>query len=460
MSRRPSPPDAPSPPTAAPVAARVLTGASDPLVGTTLAGAYHIVERIGSGGMALVYRARQIAVGRDVAVKVVRESTGRALGPVLVERFRREALVTSRLSHPNTVRLIDFGEDRHGRLYLVLELLRGRPLVDLLAEEGALPPARAAHIGAQICRALADAHEQGVVHRDLKPENVFVGDYQGEKDVVKVMDFGLARLVSGETPGLPARRLTATGIAVGTPLFMSPEQRRGLEATPASDLYSVGVMLYELLTGHVPFTGASLEAIHAGHLNEAPPPLALEGLPADELVLWQDLVASLLSKDPADRPAHAADVAVQLEALRAASLAPEVAARASAIQPRPEVPAPLPTLEKPSPLDATPDEPATGSAAGWLALLLAVVAVVVSAMAWSNPDAPHTPRPPPREAPATEAMPWRALEPPELRTGVLDPPPARRARAQEPDLWTPWTSPRAPDGPATCPVTRRCPTPR
>ncbi|MDQ4028570.1 MAG: protein kinase, partial [Actinomycetota bacterium] len=225
--------------------------------GRTLQGRYRIDELISSGGMGSVYAALDERLNRAVAVKVLKE--GLTDDSRFVERFRREARAVASLSHPNIAAVFDYGQDS-GRHFIVMELVRGQSLDRLLHEEGPLSPARAAAIGQAVCAALAHAHGAGVVHRDVKPGNVIVGD----DDHVKMTDFGIARAV-GES------RLTATGSMMGTAQYIAPEQASGHPASPASDIYSTGILVFEMLTGTVPFTGESAIAIAMRHASEHVP---------------------------------------------------------------------------------------------------------------------------------------------------------------------------------------------
>jgi serine/threonine-protein kinase len=278
--------------------------ARDPLIGAVLADKYHLDKLIGVGGMGAVYRATQLAVSRPVAVKVLRPVAG-VSEHQLVERFRREAVATSRLRHPNTVQVIDFGETQ-GVLFMVLELLEGVPLARLIGREAPLAPERVAAIGKQIAKSLAEAHQLGIVHRDLKPDNVFICNYHGDPDFTKVMDFGIARLVTASDS------MTRTGMMIGTPRYMPPEQAMAKKVGPAADLYALGVILYEMLTGVTPFSADSNMALAIAHINEPPPPLVLPGYPEPLAEAWRGLVTALLTKNPEKRPQDASQVATWL----------------------------------------------------------------------------------------------------------------------------------------------------
>ena len=297
---------------------------ADSLVETVLKGSYLVMDRIGSGGFATVYRAMQLTVEREVAVKVMRPEliNDPDIRDRLVERFRREAMTTSRLEHPNTVRVIDFGETSDGELFLVLELLHGDVLSDVLRTESPLAPARVAHIGAQICKSLGEAHGKGIVHRDLKPGNIFLCHFEDDYDFIKVMDFGIARLMN-----MGGSRLTRTGTTQGTPRYMSPEQVQAKETGPPTDFYALGVMIHEMLSGRPPFEADSPVAVGMMHIQKAPPPLDLSWLPADAAAAWSALVDRLLAKDPEERPQAGREVVESLT--RLVDLSGEAAAHSS-----------------------------------------------------------------------------------------------------------------------------------
>ena len=211
-------------------------------------------------------------IDRKIAIKVLREDFSRR--PDVVERFRREAKSASRIGHPNIVDVIDFGETPHGGSYFVMEMLEGEDLADLLSREVRLSPPRAVAIAYQCCRALAAAHEKGIVHRDLKPENVFLLERGGFPDFVKLVDFGVAKMSElDHAEGSGGRKLTRTGMIFGTPEYMSPEQANGQSLDHRVDIYALGIILYETLTGSVPFEGESFMAVLSKHAVQPVPPL-------------------------------------------------------------------------------------------------------------------------------------------------------------------------------------------
>jgi Flp pilus assembly protein TadD/predicted Ser/Thr protein kinase len=280
--------------------------AGEELVGRTIAdGRYEIVRLLGEGGMGAVYQARQVAMDRMVALKLILPEVVKS--PAAAVRFQREMKLTAKIEHPNTIRVYDFGET-NGQLFLTMELLRGRTLAQELAASGRLDLARIVRIGTQVTRALQAAHSEGIVHRDLKPDNIMLLEQYGERDVVKVLDFGIAKSLDEQEPGM-----TGAGAVIGTPAYMSAEQAMGEPVDPRSDLYSLGIILYEMASGHVPFTASAFTALLVAHATEAPPPLTQ--VVRDIPPALATLVEELLRKSPASRPQTAKAVEVRLEAL-------------------------------------------------------------------------------------------------------------------------------------------------
>jgi len=275
----------------------------DPLIGHTLDDKYRIEKRLGIGGMGTVYRARHLLIDRPVAIKV--------LNPRFVEdeaaqlRFRREARAAGRLQHTNAVGVTDFGSTSDGYVYIVMELLEGRTLREVLAKEAPLDTARAVALMLQTADAVAAAHDAGIIHRDLKPANIFIVQNSEVPAVVKVLDFGIAKLAAESLEDDDSKTLTLVGAMIGTPRYMSPEQCDGAELTPAADVYSLGVILYEMLSGVVPFSGSTPLAIAMKHASEAPrrPSEYVASIPAP----LEEVVLHALEKRPEDRPANAAE---------------------------------------------------------------------------------------------------------------------------------------------------------
>ncbi len=274
---------------------------ADPLVGTLVADRYRIEALLGEGAMGAVYRAEHVHMKKTVALKVLHRQT--STNAEVVRRFEREAVAAGRVEHPNVAAATDFGRLADGSFYLVLEYVAGASLGRIIEEEAPLSPERACRIARQIAAALAAAHAAGIVHRDLKPENVMsVGQ---NRDALKVLDFGMAKLAQGETAD--DTKLTMHGAVYGTPQYMAPEQAAGQEVDHRADLYAVGVMLYEMLTGTAPFTADQVMPLLIKHMTEPPPPLPTE-LPR-ELV---NLVMTLLAKKPEQRIQTAAELEARL----------------------------------------------------------------------------------------------------------------------------------------------------
>jgi serine/threonine-protein kinase len=273
------------------------------LVGKIIADRYRVLEALGAGGMGTVYRAEHIHMRKPVAVKVLHRQLTHL--PEIVARFEREAIAAARIAHPNVAAATDFGRLPDGACYLVLEYVNGHSLRQELYRAAPFEPERACRIAKQIALALAAAHEAGIVHRDLKPENVMLEDGL-DADVVKVLDFGIARIHMPEQPDQPA--LTRVGTVFGTPEYMSPEQALGQTADGRADIYSLGIIFYEMLTGRTPFADREMVAVLTRHMTETPPPLPFEVDP--EIAA---LVKQMLAKRPSERPQNALEVAARID---------------------------------------------------------------------------------------------------------------------------------------------------
>lgn len=272
----------------------------DPFVGRSiLGGQYEVLEKIGTGGMGSVYKASQPSEHRVVALKILHPKlAGRK---DLTSRFRREARAMMQLSHRNTVKVYNYGElEEDGSLYIVMELLEGRNLNQVVRREGPLPPERAIPILVQVCGALQEAHNLGIVHRDLKPENIFLCKHDGPVDFPKVLDFGLAKVTERQMqPG--SIILTQEGMVFGTPEFMSPEQAQGRTLDARSDIYSLAVILYELLTGKLPFSARTPMEYIQKHVTDTVIPFA-ERVPDRTFPQGLEaVIVKALAKRPEDR---------------------------------------------------------------------------------------------------------------------------------------------------------------
>jgi tRNA A-37 threonylcarbamoyl transferase component Bud32 len=237
---------------------------NDPFVGKVIDGRYEIQQRVGEGGMGVVYKSRQISIDRVIALKMLNQQM--ANDPTWVQRFYNEAKACSRLQHPNTIRMFDFGQTSDGRLFMTMEFLDGVSLRDALAK-GPLAPQRVVKILIQCCASLAEAHSIGIIHRDIKPDNVFLLNMAGSPDFVKLLDFSVAKLLEGD------RMKTQAGVVFGTPQYMSPEQGRGLPLDARSDLYALGILAFEMLTGNVPFHDDNPMTVIQMHLQGQIPPM-------------------------------------------------------------------------------------------------------------------------------------------------------------------------------------------
>ena len=272
-----------------------------------LRGQYRVDTLIGVGGMGAVYRAEHHLTQQLVAIKVLWRDLSD--NPAEVKRFTREARAASVLTHPNTVRVYDFGRDEEtNAIYMVMELLEGAKLADVLRETPVLEASRVVHIGTQCCKALEEAHSKGLVHRDLKPDNIFLQQVAGESDYVKVLDFGLAKFVKGD---FERDTLTKSGYVVGSPEYMAPEQAIGSEIGPAVDIYSLGIVLYECLTGDLPFDAETTAQVLRKHIMEDVPRM-FEGRDHGIPPALERLVMQCLQKDPKARPSSAESLRIQL----------------------------------------------------------------------------------------------------------------------------------------------------
>jgi serine/threonine protein kinase len=269
--------------------------ASDPLLGRVLADRYRIVTLIGRGGMGVVYKGEHIHMGKPVALKLL--SGELAAQKDLIKRFKREADAASRLSNIHTVTIFDYGQSQ-GLIYLVMEYLEGRDLAAAIRKEKQIQPLRALMVLAQVCESLGEAHDLGIIHRDLKPENIFLLQKKTQKDFVKVLDFGLAKIRADLGP--PDE--TAHGVVLGTPYYMAPEQIKGEAIDHRSDIYSLGGLLYTMISGRPPFKAPTPLAVMAMHLTNPAPPLAFsENTTEDEKHLLSHIVQTCMSKDPSKR---------------------------------------------------------------------------------------------------------------------------------------------------------------
>lgn len=281
------------------------------LTGYRLFGDYVLKKKLGEGGMGAVYLGENTAIDQRIAIKVLHpESAG---SDEIIQRFNREARAISRLTHPNTIRVFIFGKTSDPLIYLAMEYVDGKSLRDVIFKEKHLTELRAINIMRQTLHALAEAHDLGVVHRDLKPDNIMLTKFRGVDDFVKVLDFGIAKVQ--EKDGEEQRKLTQAGVVYGTPEYLSPEQAKGKNIDHRSDLYAMGIILYEMVTGQVPFNGNTPLAILTGHVYQKPAePSSIRG---DLSPGMQQIIMKALEKDANNRYQNAMEFLEDLEKLEA-----------------------------------------------------------------------------------------------------------------------------------------------
>jgi serine/threonine protein kinase len=291
-----------------PVSTASTPGLDDPsaLVGTILADRYRVDERLGEGGMGTVYRAEHIHMRKSVALKVLHPEI--AAHEEFAARFEREAIAAGRIDHRNVAKALDFGQLPDGSFYLIMEYVKGQSLRELI-REGPRSTVNALEIARQVALAIEAAHAAGVIHRDLKPDNVMIGEPDAQGASVKVLDFGVAKLASDEAGG--GSPITRYGAIIGTPEYMAPEQAGGGIVDARADLYALGVILFEMLSGRVPFGGDDRAEILSKHVLEPPPEL-----PASIPQTMRALVSDLLEKDPDARVQTAAELGRRIDAAR------------------------------------------------------------------------------------------------------------------------------------------------
>ena len=335
------------------------TRPADPQIGNIIAGRFRIEELIGQGGMGKVYRARHLALERTVCLKMLKPAL--LEDPTLVGRFEREAKAASRLNHPNGISVLDFGRnDLDGSLYIVMEYVQGKDLRIVLRDEWPLAESRLCNIMAQVLAALAEAHAHKVIHRDLKPENIMIEQRRDQADFVKVLDFGIAKILDSDVPGL-----TRNDVVCGTPQYMAPEQATGSLLDQRCDLYAVGVILYQMATGHLPFDGQNSMEVLTKHVNETPVPPRQRQPDAPISEAMEALILRALEKDPGHRPQTAEEFRLLLQA---------VPGQAAALV---SIPAAVPVKEVVAPAAPAPRSRRLGILAGGVAALVALVSVAL-----------------------------------------------------------------------------------
>ncbi len=434
----------------------------DPLLGTVIGERFEVISKLGAGGMGAVYRAKQLGMGRDVAIKVLHQDL--AQNETIVRRFTIEALAVSRLKHPNTIQIFDFGRTDRGNLFIAMELLEGKTLNALLSEQGRVPIRRALRIIAAASNSLAEAHNKEIIHRDLKPENIFLTQVGDDPDHVKVLDFGVAKLRDGAGDGKGT--LTKAGSIFGTPRYMSPEQASARPLDARSDLYSLGVILYELICGEPPFDDErplQLLIAHANRLPSAPSSICSD-LAIPQAV--EELILRLLDKSPHSRVQSASELSAECLQLVAnlpeefeqhvpfasvENLCVELSAPVTMIVPRVgapeetfdvEAPPTIASLTKGAPTVLHEPQPPPRRGVSWVLMGIGVAGVsllaVVIGMREAPPRAGHSPQPLPvlvpagvdaaAEAPRVVALPASATV---VRIAVLTRPAGAQVHALE-----------------------------
>jgi serine/threonine protein kinase len=265
---------------------------ADNLIGQTIFGEYTITKKLGEGGMGSVYLAEQQSIDQQIAIKVLH---GRAAkNDEMVKRFNREAKAISMLSHPNIIRVFIFGRTDDGLIYLAMEFVKGQSLRQAISK-GPFAEMRAIKIVKQALSALSESHSLGIIHRDLKPDNILLTTYRGQEDFVKVLDFGIAKVKDPD--GTPEQKLTQAGVVYGTPEYLSPEQAQALELFPTTDIYSMGCILYELMTGRVPFKASTAVQILMMHVHQQPDRPSAAGVSPE----MERIILKSMAKLPQDR---------------------------------------------------------------------------------------------------------------------------------------------------------------
>lgn len=351
---------------------------ADPFVGTFVGERFLVKRKLGEGGMGVVYEAEQTAMDRKVALKVLHPHLN---DDELYVRFQREAAASSKLEHPNIITVYDFGRTENDSLYIAMEFISGRSLDDDIQANGAMQWDRACKIGSQICSALRNAHDKNIIHRDMKPENVMLCRRGDDVDFVKVLDFGIAKMME-EGDVNQQKALTKTGMVFGTPQYMSPEQVRGEKLDARSDIYSVGIILYEMLTGKLPFNADTPMGLLTKHLIDPPPAFATANPNVAVPEELEALVMASLSKDANSRPQtmkdfgqaldryvgqeHSGNTTVASVVASAGTAKMPATASGSGTMPMPAQSAPSPVLRQPK-----KSSPMMGVAVGVAVLLLA-----------------------------------------------------------------------------------------
>lgn len=345
VTNQPSPSEAPT------IVSHQKESPPDPLIERVIAGRYRLLEKIGQGGMGAVYKGQHIKMNRLTAIKILTSEL--ANNEEFIARFQREAEMASQIDHPNAVAIYDFGEAEDGLIYLAMEFVNGKPLSAILRKEGTFALDRVVRIAKQAADALGAAHNLGIIHRDFKPDNIMICDKPGRPDWVEVVDFGIAKRAVASTQQLG---LTQAGFVLGTPLYMSPEQVAGEELDPRSDLYSLALVVYEMLTCALPFDGGSTQSQMVKRLLEPPKPLHLIRPQLALPPAVESVILHALARKPEDRHASTKLFAEALE--RAARSEPTTNPQGRAVTGARQAPAkpanPRPVDNRPNQIPHTP----------------------------------------------------------------------------------------------------------
>ncbi len=287
---------------------------ADPYVGRVFNQRFRVIDLIARGGLGAVYKAEQAPLGRVCAIKILQPRYEETTPDEFNKRFFLEASIASKLTHPNNVTLYDYGHTKDDVYFMAMELLEGKTLAQTLHEEGPMDEERATHVARQICRALREAHSLGVVHRDIKPSNIFLTQKHDEPDFVKVMDFGLVKNINLQDDGL-----TKAGMFMGSPKYMSPEQIQGQVVDARTDIYAVGIVLFEMVTGKPPFDRKSSVQTLIAHLNEQAPTLQEAYPPCNISPHMEQVIYRCIAKAPADRFGSTDELLLALKGFRGAA---------------------------------------------------------------------------------------------------------------------------------------------
>jgi serine/threonine-protein kinase len=405
--------------------------AVDPYVGALVAGKFRIEKMLGQGGMGKVYLANHQVLDQKVVLKVLHREY--AEDPDTVKRFQHEGRAASRLRHPNVIQVLDFGAMEDGTLFMAMEYLPGQDLSGIIQREFPLGDRRVVRIASQILSALSEAHAQNVIHRDLKPENVMLENRRGEPDFVKVLDFGIAKITDAKT------KLTQAGLVCGTPEYMSPEQARGADLDPRSDLYSVGVIIYQMVTGLLPFESDTPVGFLMKHLTEPPIPPSQKQPEVDVPPELEALIMRALAKNPAERFANAEEMRAELLACvpgdaaaapRTAS-APKIASPSTPAKPAARATPPASKAKTVKAEEASEPPATSGGKTGIMAAAAVVLLVGAGAGAYfatrsgdakvAPPAVAQSPAPPAQ--PVAQPPPTQPVAPPVAQPVQPPPPP-------------------------------------